>query len=142
MISLVTVFYLLFAVVSLTGCSAHSGSQLTTPDDTPLQVEGVQSTINNELPIGRNPSQEARLGNTLFQNHCAGCHPGGGNRQNPAKPVLESAYLGSLKSFTQYLRNPGPGMPVFSTSDLPDTQANLIYQALHLASNNHPISKD
>jgi cytochrome c6 len=142
MINLAITLSLLLVTLGLSGCSSLSGSQLATaPDNQPLQVETQGASEDGQLALGPHPSLEAVQGQALFQNHCAGCHPGGQNRQNAAKPVLGSQYLATLKGFTQYLRNPGPGMQVFSPSDLPDAQAKLIYQALQLASHSQPVSK-
>jgi len=69
----------------------------------------------------------AALGKALFEQHCAVCHPNGGNIINPAKPLdKESLAANGIKSpadIVAIMRNPGPGMTPFGTGIIPDKAA-------------------
>jgi cytochrome c6 len=65
-----------------------------------------------------------------FQNHCAVCHPDGGNIINPAftlhkKDRLKNGVKTS-KDIIGKMRNPGPGMTKFDKDTLSDEKAKAI----------------
>jgi mono/diheme cytochrome c family protein len=52
-------------------------------------------------------------GEQVFQQHCAGCHAGGGNTVKPNRPLAGSKELNSLATFKAYLSIPPGHMPYF-----------------------------
>ncbi|MRR35169.1 cytochrome C [bacterium] len=68
-----------------------------------------------------------QTGVALFATHCAGCHPNGGNTVNPAKTLSrahrEAGGIRTAGDVAAYIRNPGPGMPVFSEGMIPEADA-------------------
>ena len=71
-------------------------------------------------------------GEALFKQHCAICHPDGGNIVNPAmtlqKKTREGNGVKTAGDIVGKMRNPGPGMTKFDTKALPDKDANEIAQ--------------
>jgi len=69
-------------------------------------------------------------GRELFQQHCAVCHPGGGNIINPNKTLdgetLAANGIVTAGDIVTTMRQPGPGMPPFDQSLLPDRDAESI----------------
>ncbi len=65
-----------------------------------------------------------------FKNHCAVCHPEGGNIVNPAftlhKKDLEKHGVKTAKDIVGKMRNPGPGMTRFDAKTIPDNEAMAI----------------
>jgi hypothetical protein len=59
----------------------------------------------------------------LFINNCYSCHPDGGNLIAPELQLRTSEKLKDFSSFTTWIRRPTPPMPSFSSSSLPDPQA-------------------
>ncbi len=69
-------------------------------------------------------------GAKLFEQHCAACHPNGGNIINPAftlhKKDRELHGVKTAKDLVGKMRKPGPGMTVFDAKTLPDKDAREI----------------
>lgn len=69
-------------------------------------------------------------GRELFQQHCAVCHPGGGNIINPHKTLdgetLTANGIVTAGDIVTTMRQPGPGMPRFDQSLLPERDAGNI----------------
>ncbi len=69
-------------------------------------------------------------GAKLFEQHCAACHPGGGNMINPAftlhKKDRDAHGVKTAKDIVGKMRKPGPGMTVFDAKTLPDKDAKAI----------------
>lgn len=69
-------------------------------------------------------------GAALFQQHCAVCHPDGGNIINPEKPLHRDALkengVTSTADIVAIMRNPGPGMTTFGPDTVSDAQAEKI----------------
>lgn len=65
-----------------------------------------------------------------FKEHCAVCHPDGGNIINPKKTLkkkdLEAGGIKSWKDVVKNMRNPGPGMTKFDAKTIPDKEAKAI----------------
>lgn len=65
-----------------------------------------------------------------FKEHCAVCHPDGGNIVNAKKTLkkkdLESNGIKSWKDVVKNMRNPGPGMTKFDTKTISDKEAKAI----------------
>ncbi|MEW6585832.1 MAG: c-type cytochrome [Nitrospirota bacterium] len=74
--------------------------------------------------------EKGKAGEALFNEHCAMCHPNGGNIISPEKTLhkknLEAHNLGKPENIVKYLRNPGPGMPSYDEKKLPDDAAKKI----------------
>jgi len=72
----------------------------------------------------------APAGAAGFEAYCAACHPGGGNRINPAKNLrvmtLRANGIVSAQDIVARTRKPGPGMTRFDPKDLPDKEAREI----------------
>lgn len=69
-------------------------------------------------------------GEAAFKAHCAACHANGGNIVNPARTLFPAARkqegIKNAKDIVRFMRSPGPGMPVFNTSLIPDKTAHEI----------------
>ena len=69
-------------------------------------------------------------GDNLFKEKCASCHPDGGNIINAQKTLkkkdLAKNKLKNAADIVKYLRKPGPGMPAFDATVLPDKDAKAI----------------
>ena len=72
----------------------------------------------------------ADQGEALFKQHCALCHPEGGNIINPKKTLKKKdLHANSIKSASDIvgvMRNPGPGMNSFDAKTIPDADAKKI----------------
>jgi cytochrome c6 len=71
-----------------------------------------------------------KSGEALFKEHCAACHPDGGNIINPRKTLkkkdLEANKAASAEAIINLMRAPGPGMLKFDAKTLPDKEARSI----------------
>ena len=69
-------------------------------------------------------------GKKEFEEHCAMCHPDGGNTINDKKPLnrksLKANGVKSAKDIINKMRNPGPGMTRFDKKIISDKEANAI----------------
>jgi cytochrome c6 len=76
--------------------------------------------------------QTGSSGEAVFQQHCAACHPKGGNTIDPRKTLHAKDFAANnIKSpgdIVHKMRNPGIGMPMFSRNVIPDKDA---YQVAH-----------
>jgi cytochrome c6 len=65
-----------------------------------------------------------------FKEHCAVCHPNGGNIINPKKPLdkksLAANNIKTAKDIIAKMRNPGPGMTKFDAKDISNKEAKAI----------------
>ena len=65
-----------------------------------------------------------------FEQHCAACHPKGGNIIRPDKTLSKKAMaargIKSEKDVVAKMRNPGPGMNKFDAKTVPDKEAAAI----------------
>ena len=71
-----------------------------------------------------------KTGEALFKEHCAVCHPDGGNIINPQKTLhknyLDANNIKKPKDIIKMMRNPGPGMTQFDKKTVPDSEAKKI----------------
>jgi len=80
-----------------------------------------------------NTASAAPDGAKLYAHHCGACHPNGGNKINPAIPLIGSSKTKSLAAFTAYNRNPLKAdgskgvMPAFPKDKISDQEMKLIY---------------
>jgi cytochrome c6 len=69
-------------------------------------------------------------GKKEFEEHCAVCHPNGGNIINPAKSLGRKALAASgvknAKDIIAKMRKPGPGMTPFDKKAVSDKEARAI----------------
>ena len=69
-------------------------------------------------------------GKKEFEEHCAVCHPKGGNSINAQKPLhrksLRANGVKSAKDIIGKMRNPGPGMTKFEKNTISDKEAKAI----------------
>jgi len=69
-------------------------------------------------------------GKKEFEEHCAVCHPGGGNTINSAKTLdkrtREANGVKNVKDIIGKMRKPGPGMSTFDKRAIPDNEAKAI----------------
>ena len=69
-------------------------------------------------------------GKALFQQHCAACHPDGGNIINPDFPLhkekLKEHNITKPGDIVEKMRNPGPGMTKFGKDTISDKDAEEI----------------
>jgi cytochrome c6 len=69
-------------------------------------------------------------GKALFEQHCAVCHPDGGNIINPEKPLdgatLAANGIETAEEIVATLRKPGPGMITFGPEVISDDEAREI----------------
>jgi cytochrome c6 len=69
-------------------------------------------------------------GKNEFEEHCAVCHPNGGNTINKLKPLhkkdLKTNGVNSAKDIIAKIRNPGPGMTKFDEKTISDAEAKAI----------------
>jgi cytochrome c6 len=72
----------------------------------------------------------AASGEALFKQHCATCHPAGGNIVNPKltlqKKDLDRQGIKNWEGVVKYMRKPGPGMPAFDAKTIADKDAKAI----------------
>jgi cytochrome c6 len=65
-----------------------------------------------------------------FEEHCAVCHPNGGNIVNPKKTLSkmdrEANGIKSAKDIVKNMRKPGPGMTAFDAKAISDKEAKAI----------------
>jgi cytochrome c6 len=65
-----------------------------------------------------------------FKEHCAVCHPNGGNIINKKKTMKKSDLAASgikdWKGIVKTMRNPGPGMTKFDAKTISDKEAKAI----------------
>ena len=71
-----------------------------------------------------------KSGEELFKQHCAVCHPDGGNIINPKdtlhKKDLKEHKITKPADIIMKMRNPGPGMTKFDKATIPDKDAKKI----------------
>jgi cytochrome c6 len=69
-------------------------------------------------------------GKKEFEEHCAVCHPNGGNIMNPAKSLgkkeLAASGVKGAKGIIAKMRKPGPGMTAFDKKVVSDKEAKAI----------------
>jgi len=69
-------------------------------------------------------------GEKEFKEHCAACHPDGGNIVNPKKTLhksdREANNVRTVSDIIGKMRNPGPGMTQFNKETVSDKEAAAI----------------
>ena len=94
-----------------------------------LCLAGCKEDGVNKESRAQAPVATAR-GEQLFRERCAPCHPNGGNTINPRKTlhgsVLADYGITTAADIVKVLRHPGPGMPKFDQTTIPEQDAKLI----------------
>ncbi len=108
------------ALLCVGGCKEEQKKQ-------PLGAVPVAVVVEGQNAI---PKPGDNDGQALFQQHCAVCHPGGGNIINPLK-VLDGETLAAngietIDDIVGIMRQPGPGMSSFDKDLLSDQEAERI----------------
>ena len=94
-----------------------------------------ESTEKTEAPqtMPASPAsapEPAKTGEALFRQHCAVCHPDGGNTATPNKPLhqkeREANGVKTADDIIKNMRNPGPGMTKFDEKTIPDKDSKAI----------------
>lgn len=100
----------------LGGCKKESAEKPAAPQQAPAPTTA--------------PSAEAKTGEALYKQHCAVCHPDGGNTINPKKTLhrsnREEHGIKTAEDIIKNMRNPGPGMTKFDEKTIPDKDAMAI----------------
>jgi len=100
--------------------------------------------VYSGIPVA--PTQELREGRQLFEVNCHFCHPQGGNVIKPQFPLIGSARLSDLETFTNFVRNPVlPGgqkgeMPRFTESKISEKQLKDLYEYITRVLQKTPVS--
>jgi uncharacterized membrane protein len=80
--------------------------------------------IYGKVPESSRPSE---IGQKIYMDQCASCHPNGGNTITPNSPVTHSAKLNNMETFVAWIRNPKPPMPPFKEPQISSQQAQALY---------------
>jgi len=87
----------------------------------------VLATLVTIFFTGCSDRQGSTSGKQLFSVHCSGCHPNGSNTIRPSKTLqsadLQANMITTPEDIMEKMRNPGPGMPRFTTAMIPEDQA-------------------
>lgn len=88
--------------------------------------------------------EAAKSGEAIFKEHCAICHPDGGNIIKPEmtlhKKHLAAHGIKTADDIIRIMRNPGPGMPKFSENILSNEDAKKIAEYILKTFNSHIIN--
>jgi hypothetical protein len=80
--------------------------------------------------MGMSGCTSGRSGEVLFKEHCAVCHPNGGNIINPRKTLRQQNItennIRTEDDIVKIIRNPGPGMARFDEKMVSDKDAREI----------------
>lgn len=113
-----TTVLMVCALLCLGGCKEEKNQPLSAVPD-PAVVEQKAT-----------PTPGDSDGQALFQQHCAVCHPGGGNIINPLKALdgetLAANGIETVGDIVDNMRQPGPGMTRFDKELLSDRDAGRI----------------
>jgi cytochrome c6 len=109
----------------VTGCKKKSEEQAQPP-------QTAMTTAAPAAPAAQPaPSATGLTGEQLFKQHCAVCHPNGGNTITPAKTLSAKAMADRSKitkpeDIVKIMRNPGPGMNKFDEGMISNDDAKKI----------------
>ena len=98
------------------GCKKETPQKAETPQPAPAAAPA--------------PAAQAQTGEALFKQHCAVCHPDGGNIVKPEftlkNAALKAHNITKPADIVVKMRNPGPGMTKFDESTISDKDATAI----------------
>lgn len=79
------------------------------------------------LSVGSKEGTAGKSGEAMFKEHCAVCHPDGGNIVTPTKTLkkkdLAANNIRTEADIIKTLRKPGPGMNKFDEKTISDSDA-------------------
>ena len=88
------------------------------------------SLILSAAAVYANSAAKGKSGGELFKEHCAACHPDGGNIVNPAYTLhekdLKAHKITKPADIIKKMRNPGPGMTKFDKKTISHKDAKKI----------------
>lgn len=118
---------LAFTVTGITGCKKREEEKAVAPESTPAPATTTPTAPAPPTPA---PSETGLTGEQLYKQHCAVCHPDGGNTINKDKPVGAKSMAGrgikTADDVVKVMRNPGPGMNKFDESVISDSDAKKL----------------
>lgn len=119
----VTLAVVALAVGGMTGCKKQAPEQAQAPATPPVTAP-VSSAKTAAPPAAGQPAE------ALYKQHCAACHPDGGNTINPKKTLhakdMAAYNIKTSDDIVKLMRNPGPGMTKFDQSVLSDDDAKKV----------------
>ena len=129
----IIVAIVIFALGAVAGIFYQRNKTITDPTiQQAIKFESSAKTLSSKLTqaipfFGR---VEKISGKNEFEEHCAVCHPKGGNTITTAKTLhkqtLESNGIKSVKDIIGKIRNPGPGMTKFDEKILSNKEATAV----------------
>ncbi len=82
------------------------------------------------IPVDAQKSGGAKSGEAMFKEHCAVCHPDGGNIVTPGKTLHKKDFnannIKKPEDIVKTMRKPGPGMTAFDQKTITDKDAKAI----------------
>lgn len=119
-----TAILVTLALLCVGGCKKEKKLEMSNTVSKAAVVEG------EDMVLPAAPVVEAKDGQALFQQHCAVCHPGGGNIINPNKGLdgetLAASGIETAGDIVALMREPRPGMNRFGKDLLSDRDAGRI----------------
>lgn len=95
-----------------------------------ISVVTVFAAAALAAPAFAGDSPKGKTGEGLFKDHCAVCHPDGGNIVNAQKTLhkadREANGVKKAADVVKLMRNPGPGMSKFDKETISDKDAKKI----------------
>lgn len=118
----VTLAIMALVATSMAGCKKK---------EEPAPAPPTTTAPTAPAPAQPSPADTGLTGEQLFAQHCAVCHPNGGNTITPAKTLSKKgmADRGTVKSaddVVKVMRNPGPGMNKFDETMISNDDAKKI----------------
>ena len=89
--------------------------------------------------VTRTAPASFKVGKKIFEVHCQGCHPNGGNILMAQYPITRSPKLKDFNTFLTFIRSPRlpngskGAMPGFPVSSISEAQARDLYRYLNAA---------
>jgi len=119
----VTLAMLAVVAIGVTGCKKKEAEQPQAPLAT--------TTPAAPAPTEPAPATTGLTGEQLFKQHCAACHPNGGNTITPAKTLsakgmAERSKIKTADDIVKVMRTPGPGMNKFDEAMISNDDAKKI----------------
>ena len=94
-----------------------------------LPIIVVAASLIGTMALAEKPGGKSE-GEEKFKQHCAVCHPDGGNIMNPKKTMhkkdRDANGVKSEADIVKLMRKPGPGMTTFAAKTISDKDAGEI----------------
>lgn len=121
----VTLAILALVTTGVAGCKKKTEEQAQPPATTTSPATPAAPAANEPTP-----SATGLTGEQLFKQHCAVCHPNGGNTITPSKTLSAKAMadrkITKPEDIVKVMRNPGPGMNKFDEGTISNDDAKKI----------------